>query len=290
MKTYPNFIGVGARKAGTTWLSECLREHPEIFMSTPKEISYFGSKYQRRSRTEDWYFSHFENPQNCKVIGEFSPSYLANEDAANRIFSDLGQIKIIVVLRNPVERFLSDYKHGIREQIFKFEDANRFDKRKFEYLSKSKPKIVQRGCYHQCLSRYYGRFLSQNIHVILKEDIDQEPALALRNLFAFLEVDPDFLPVMTGKNISVGMIPRSKALESSRIKVHHYSKKKFPGLINFIKKTGLADRYRALNSSRQKFQVDPDCLQSLYDYYKTDVEQTAELINRDLSGWKYRKN
>ena len=115
MAILPNFVGVGARKAGTTWLAECLREHPEIFMSTPKELSYFGKRY-RTSRSEEWYLSHFQHAGDYRAVGEYSPSYIRDPDAAKRILEDLGEVKIICALRNPVERFLSDYKQGIRDK------------------------------------------------------------------------------------------------------------------------------------------------------------------------------
>src|SRR5687767_9665111 len=106
----PNFVGVGAQKCATTWLSVCLRRHPEVFMSVPKEIRFFDAD-ENWAKGVDWYLDHFNNSQNYKARGEFSPSYLSHPVSAERIKSVLGTVKILVSLRNPATRFISHYKH-----------------------------------------------------------------------------------------------------------------------------------------------------------------------------------
>jgi hypothetical protein len=108
-KLEPNFIGVGAMKCATTFISECLRYHPEIFMSSPKEIHYFTSD----NKNFDWYLSFFENSSEYKARGEFSIGYLPNQKVADRIKRELGVVKIIVSIRNPIEIQLKDLFHII---------------------------------------------------------------------------------------------------------------------------------------------------------------------------------
>jgi len=105
---YPTYIGIGAMKSATTWLSECLRYHPEIFISSPKEIHFFSINYDKGM---NWYLKHFNKSSNYKSKGEFSVSYLSHPEASKRIKKNLGEIKLLVSLRNPVERFISHYKY-----------------------------------------------------------------------------------------------------------------------------------------------------------------------------------
>src|SRR5687767_11173390 len=106
---HPTFVGIGGMKCATTWLSECLRYHPEIFMSTPKEIHFFGSE-SNWDKGVDWYLEHFRGSEGYKAVGEFSPSYLPRPITAEQIRNTLGPVKILTTLRSPITRFISHYK------------------------------------------------------------------------------------------------------------------------------------------------------------------------------------
>lgn len=84
----PTFIGIGAMKCATTWVSECLRYHPEVFMSSPKEIHYFSYNYNKNL---DWYLEHFKKAKGYKVRGEFSVSYLPDHEAPRKIANDISK-------------------------------------------------------------------------------------------------------------------------------------------------------------------------------------------------------
>src|SRR5690554_4713037 len=98
MKTKPTFIGVGAMKCATTWLSECLRYHPEVFVSDIKELHFFSTNYDKGS---EWYLNNFKNAKSKKAIGEFSVSYMDSPLYAERMADLLGSVKIIISVRNP---------------------------------------------------------------------------------------------------------------------------------------------------------------------------------------------
>ncbi len=99
----PTFLGVGVMKSGTTWIVECLREHPEVFMSEPKELHYFS---RNRNKGIEWYYNFFQNKNSFKAIGEFSNTYFDDPEIPRRIIKELGSIKIIICIRNPIERFV----------------------------------------------------------------------------------------------------------------------------------------------------------------------------------------
>ncbi len=100
-----DFIIIGAAKSATTWLQTQLQSDPAVYMPDP-ELHYFSRKYDRG---QDWYLSQFSGEGRGKTVGEKSNSYLYAPDAAARLHRDLPQVKLIVQLRNPVERAYSSY-------------------------------------------------------------------------------------------------------------------------------------------------------------------------------------
>ena len=105
--TLPNFIGLGAQRAATTWAYACLREHPEVFIPEQKEIGFFRWHYDKGL---DWYASHFEGHAGEPAIGEITPGYMHSAEAIGRIATDLPSVRVFVVLREPVQRSFSAYQ------------------------------------------------------------------------------------------------------------------------------------------------------------------------------------
>ena len=105
-----NFLGIGAPKCATTWLAACLSDHPQIFMPAKKEVSFFCAK---KKWTGDYfnYVELFKDAKSEQITGEYSVSYLgAGEITASRIYEFNKNLKLIVVLRDPVRRSFSHYK------------------------------------------------------------------------------------------------------------------------------------------------------------------------------------
>ncbi|MEL6971513.1 MAG: hypothetical protein AAFO02_15215, partial [Bacteroidota bacterium] len=86
-ENYPNFVGVGGHKCGSTWLSECLRDHPEVYMSNPKEIGFFGQNFTKGLA---WYLGFYEGVKGQRAIGEFTSIYLHQDQVPERIRSLIG--------------------------------------------------------------------------------------------------------------------------------------------------------------------------------------------------------
>ena len=110
----PDFIGIGAMKAGTTWLYQCLSEHPEIPLPD-KELNFFGDQ-DTWSMGFDWYEKQLESNKN--VTGEFSVFYLVHPYVIPRIYNRYPATKLIVCLRNPIDRSFSHYLHDVRYGVF----------------------------------------------------------------------------------------------------------------------------------------------------------------------------
>ncbi|KAN0031024.1 hypothetical protein ACTA71_003996 [Dictyostelium dimigraforme] len=110
----PNFIVIGTMKSGTTFLDYYLQKHPQIAHHSKKEIWYFNSYY---GNGIEWYAKHFEqysSLENQKLIGEATPFYINNPNTAPRLFTTLKNAKLILLLRDPIERSLSQYHFSIQ--------------------------------------------------------------------------------------------------------------------------------------------------------------------------------
>ena len=180
----PNFLVIGAPRSGTTWISRSIMQHPSIFVPRAKEIHYFDANYSQGS---DFYEENFHPIADESAIGEVTPDYLASEECPSRIRRDLGEIKLIVSLRNPVDRLYSRY----------WNTEGKFTKRTgktFEQRIEEVPSWVSEGYYDIHLERYFSYFSRTNILVLLYDELEIAPAEFLRKIFRFLGVDEDFVP------------------------------------------------------------------------------------------------
>ncbi|ADL13607.1 sulfotransferase domain-containing protein [Acetohalobium arabaticum] len=274
----PDFIGIGAMKCATTWLSECLRCHPDIYMSSPKEIHFFSAHYEKEL---EWYLDHFKESDNFKIRGEFSTSYLPNNEVPIRIKETLGEVKLLVSLRNPVERFISHYKHYLRDEKL----VGNLNLKNYQKSIEKYPELLDRGNYSDQLKKYIENFGFDNIKIIIKENIDSKPKEVLGNVYSFLNVDSNFVPPLVEKKVSPGITPKIQLLENLRKMIFSLAKSEAPWFIDLVKKFRIPELYRKLNN-KKTFQVDLEVKDKLYDYYRNEIFEVENLIKKDLSFWK----
>jgi len=103
----PNLLCVGNVKAGSTSLWDTLAQHPQIFMAKNKEVHFFDRHYEKGF---DWYESHFEEHTNQKIVGEVTPNYMYQDLFLERVYNYFDKLKVIVLIRNPVERVISHHQ------------------------------------------------------------------------------------------------------------------------------------------------------------------------------------
>ncbi len=273
--TLPNFLIIGAPKAGTTSLYEYFRVHPEIFMPRLKEARFFGYdgsegrlKFPIHSQAE--YEALFDGATTETAIGEATPHYLLYPEAARRIHETIPQVRLIASLRNPVDRSYSVYQMNRRNKGANADVP-------FGAAMRSDPHLQE--TYHQHLQRFFERFAPARIRIILLEDLEAEPLRTVRSLFEFLGVDPDFTPDLS-RIANPGGEPRSQALHSL------LANKRLINVARRVMPDAMIAPLKALRSRNlQKRVLSAADRKAATDFFRDDILRTQDLIGRDLSHW-----
>ncbi|KPQ17782.1 MAG: Sulfotransferase domain [Rhodobacteraceae bacterium HLUCCO18] len=185
----PDFLIIGAEKAGTTWLHDVLRAHPDLFLPDTKELHFFN-RFDSNGREIDtyarrglgWYERHFEAAERGKPAGEATPLYLCDPAAPRRIRRTLPEARFIVLLRDPVSRTWSHYRMARAKGHITEDLATLIDRRD--------ARIVGRGLYAAQLDRWFALFPRERFLILFFEQVMAEPQAALTRIAAWLEVDP----------------------------------------------------------------------------------------------------
>ena len=265
----PNFLVIGVQRSATTWLFECLREHPDIFMPAEKELHFFDENYQKGI---EWYSRFFESVHNEKVIGEISPNYFHKPFAVDRIASDLPGAKMQIILRNPVERAYSAYMlYHERFKGISFIDAFNKDKT-----------LRDIGLYAKHLDSIFEIIPQERINITLYDDIIRCPDEYIRQTYRYVGVDENFLP-------------------SGLLKT--YNKIIFPNLQSMLVKLGLKKRLEWFKNTqvghllkgsirknepqkKKRKLAHEEYLKAIFRFYEEDIAKLELLIGTDLSSWK----
>lgn len=186
----PSFVIAGAQKSGTTTLHQMLQQHPRVFMSRPKELHFFDRNWDRGI---DWYTSHFEarKPRH-RQWGESTPTYLYDDRTRQRLIDSLPDSRVVIILRNPIDRAYSHYWHSrrkAREPVATFEEALALENERLATDNLGQRKrfsYVDRGHYIDQLVPLHQAFGPEGLHVMLLEDLVADRTSALVGLFAFL--------------------------------------------------------------------------------------------------------
>ena len=211
----PNFFVVGSAKSGTTALWSYFQMHPDLYVTNDirhKELGYFSDFYGIKEL--DDYLSYFKQAEERQLIGEVCHSYISSPESAERIYKDVPNAKIIMILRNPVDRAYSLYNWMV---MHGYEKANSFEKALMLENVRAKDKEFKKtnvqgfyqnymyfssGKYSEQLKRFYAIFKYENIKVILYKDFKSNQESVMADIFAFLEVKNFSIPEMESINVS----------------------------------------------------------------------------------------
>ncbi|MBI4707803.1 MAG: sulfotransferase [Candidatus Omnitrophica bacterium] len=296
--TLPNFFIIGAAKSGTTALYHYLKQHPQIFMSQIKETNFFsykekieysngpGDKNNMQGSVGDIqdYLALFEGSEQYIARGEASVTYLDTELVSKRIKSHIPEAKIIVILRNPVDRAYASFMHlrrDGREPYADFshalqEEENRV-RQKWSFLFHYKTRQFT----YRKLKRYFDTFDKERIKVYLYDDWKNDNSSILKDIFCFLDVDENFSPDISIKH-NAGALPKKEGFHNFFAK-QNYFKNLFKPLMPLRLRRRIKNRLMNMNFERQP--LSPDIRKELIEVYHEDILKVQELIQKDISHW-----
>lgn len=292
----PNFLIIGAPKAGTTTLNFVLGAHPQVFMCPVKEAGFFwayeqnielqGQGFEKlfnRLVTDfDRYTALFDGAQGQRAIGESSVRYLASPQSPELIHRFIPEARLIVSLRQPADRAFSAFTHNLRdglERCTDFADAIAEDRTGVRD-SWMFCRYLNRGFYYRSLRRYLEYFDRSRIHISLLEDLKDNPESLYRGLFRFLDIDPNFTPDTSQRHNASGIIrnPLLRKLwtHSSRLRL---------ALRPYLPPRWRHAAFEWVIQDLEKLPYPPELRHELTEYYREDILQLQDLIGRDLSAW-----
>ena len=181
---HPTFIGIGAQKCATTWIADVLGGHPDIFVPERKELDFFSHHYNRGFA---WYRRFFEEAGEA-IMGEVSPSYFTDLAAAERIRAAFPEMRLVLALRDPVERAFSNHLHELRKGHRTGSDQS------FEAGLADNPMYVEQSRFGRHLERWLGHFPRDQLLVLIQEEITLDPVAAAERLYRFVGADPAARP------------------------------------------------------------------------------------------------
>lgn len=277
--TNPSFLYIGAEKAGSSWIYQILREHPDVFVPEAKDIYFFDRFYDKGV---DWYLSHFRGASDKTAVGEICHDYFLSVQTAERIHQHLPDARLICCLREPVERTISAY---VYYQTIRVNDGTSFEQFAF------RPAILKHSDYYNNLVPFYRLFPSERILVLFYDDLKADAAGFAKAIYSFLGVDPAFSPPSLHRVVLPARQARSVLLSHVAYSVARVMRKL--GLANLLgtlkrKVESSSLMYREMP---QKPEIPESVKQRLRAHFMPDYEKLSSLIGRELpakwtKGWE----
>lgn len=273
----PNFLVIGAQRSGTTLLHKVLDAHPEVFVpSRRKEIHYFDRYYDRGTEWYSEFFPSQEEAASYRAIGEVTPDYIFYEEAPGRILDVIPDCRLIVSLRNPVDRAFSGYMHHRRSFN---------ERRSFEDFLDGTRDAVERGFYYQQLTRYLEFFPRSAFLILIYEELVSDPASSLERI-------REFLGLTRGWSDAEGLLAeRINAAPQPRFPAAFYLARRFGAFLRYkdldpivetAKRLGLLAIFGQRPTRPRMTATSRARLEALYD---DDIRRLEHLLQRDLRPW-----
>ncbi len=284
----PDFLLIGAQKSGTTWLWNQLDQHPETDLPKTKELHYFGGVENYLSGP-DGYYAHFEGLDPEKVTGEASTSYLYDripywhnisetieyddtlQSIPALIAEMLPDIRIIAVLRDPVYRAISAYRHWLKRRHFS--PLGGLESAALRY---PKTRILEYGHYAQHIAAWQAVFPADRmLFLVFERDVVGEPAAGLKRVYRFLGLDDSYEPPAPERSVH-------KSWSWTRSAINYYA-----GPLRKVLTEGrlgqIIDRYDLLG----RFALRRSDIEFLRKTYIPARDELQAMIGEDLSRWDY---
>ncbi len=291
----PQFMIIGAAKSGTTTLHQYLCRHPQIFMSTPKEPDFF-SVDSHYAKGIDWYESLFQDAKPDQICGEASTTYSRLQQyphTVERLFKVLPKVKLIYIMRHPVDRAYSFYVHRLKGARYKPELAV---EKTFEETIVKQSEFIDSSFYLYQIEQYLKVYPLSSFLFLRMEDLIQHPHETICKILTFIGADANIN--LTEESIIVA----NKAEDDPEWFIRKQMTSSFnqiPGVeqIKSLLPQLLKDqayqwvrRFKYKNWKSQQYMpppMRPETRQMLLEKYREPNQKLAEFLNWDLCSWNH---
>lgn len=264
---------IGPQKSASTWLYTCLAEHPQVACASQEDVYYFDMNMHRG---RDWYMSHFSEATADQLLTDFTCTYLRCPWAAERMAEENPAAKIILCLRNPIERAFSHYWHEKKRGRIAYDFAEVLTN--YDLFSS----WLETGFYSRHVERLLDRFPREQILCQRYELLEADSRSFLRQIFDFIGVDVDFEPSVLNRRVNVAghkQDPLNLTL--------HKIRRGLEGLGLGRAVSSLERAFPALTGkSEYLLGIPPDLKATLRQICEPEIERTEQLLKLDLSSWR----
>jgi len=278
--TKANFLGIGAQKCATTWLYDILSDHPQVCLSSEKEVDFFSYYYDFGMQ---WYGEKFTVQAGETAIGEVSPSYFHVPGVPERVHTYHPAMRLILFLREPVQRAVSNHKHEVRIGHLAGDDLS------FEYGLENNPMYIEQGLYATHYERWLQYFPREQILVVLFDDVSTSAAAVARQVYRFLGIDESHGSRVLGQQSNKSYVTRFGALESAKNSIRSVVRRVGLGRVwQLIGKSGLKQAYGKLNRLPPEAIIPPaksQTIERLRQVFRPEIVRLQSLTGIDLSNW-----
>ena len=276
-----SFFLVGFQKCATTWLHRCFDQHPQIYVPKKHMIHYFDIKHYEGIT---WYKEFYQSAQEGMVCGDTTVTYARDLKAIKRIADFNHNAKILLSLRNPIERAFSHYWHEKKKNKINFS----FEECLVNYDLYDD--WIRTGFYSHAIDNVQNYFAKENIKILLVDDICSEPEKTIQEVYSFLGVRPNFSPPILHSKVNVAWSKPQKIVSYSK-----WGRSVFAEMATWltkdikISKIDILRKFESMLKKNQQSEyevgMDSEFKQELKKIFAEEIAALSALLNRDLSCW-----
>ena len=262
----PDFIVAGGMRCATGWIRQCLRDHPDIYMPQ-REPHYFDRNFEKGV---DWYLEFFSSYEGEKLVGEKTASYFHYRDSPSRMIDMNPKVKVIVCLRDPVERMFSHYSmHAQTDETLRNQG--------FLGSINSGSDFVNWSCYAEQVENFKDHIPEKNLRFVIYEDKDIDPTLFIQDLYTFLGVNPLYKSPSAELRTKLGQFEHN----------HWFWRTLSKTMLHPRAPLFFRQLYSEIRPSSSRSAIDEEIYKELSIYFD-DLPLLEELLGRKLD-WRTRK-
>lgn len=271
----PTYVGIGAQKCASTWLHAILAEHPQVGVPAHKELDFFSHRYDRGYQ---WYERCFGGTGPARARGEISPSYFCEPCVPERVARYLPEARILLMLRDPVQRALSNHRHEVRSGHLQGRDLS------FEAGLENNPMYVEQGLYAKHLRNWLQYFPLERVLVVYQEDVERNPVAVARRVYGFLGVDATFDPPSLRIQRNASYVDRSSGLAAAKDALYAATRHAWlRGVWDAAARVGLRSAYRRVNRRPSAAVIPPpraETLAQLRARFEPEIRELETVLGR----------